>query len=196
MMGMTTTKLMRTNHGGARDVQRSRVYKAEAAWRDVIGNRRFTDKVACWAFIEKVERDPWFRRHYPHVYRIAIHDGRGRRSAAAWGQTHITLPLSMRSPAIVLHEIAHLASKTTGYHMQGHGWEYAATMLRLVRHFLGRDAYLRLRGTYATHGVRYKRPRKGRVLTDVERAALAARLAEYRAAKQQKDQKVAAQGGA
>lgn len=169
-----------------RDMQRSKLYKAEQAWRAAIGDKQFPTKLAAWAFIERVERSKWFRRTYG-VRKFNVHDGRGRTSAAAWGSRNITLPRWSRTPAVILHEIAHCVTNTE--HGQvgvaGHGWQYAHEYLRLVRHFMGVEAYRKLRGHFVVGRVRYKKPRTGRPMTEAQMVAFAkmrAALTERRAA--------------
>jgi hypothetical protein len=158
-----------------RDTQKSRVYAAEDAFRRLIDDRAIVDRVAAWAFIEKVERDKWFRRTYG-VWSFRIKDGRGTRIARG-GYGRLNLPRWSRTPVVMLHEISH--NVTGAFECRGgaHGWEYCRAMLALVRHFLGREAHDKLRACYRERRVRYKRPR---VLSEGQRTALAQRLAAYR----------------
>ena len=160
--------------GQGRDTQRSKVYAAENEWRGIIGDRAMADRIAAWAYIEKVERDSWFKRTYG-PWKFRIKDGRGTRIARG-GYGTLNLPRWSRSPGVMLHEIAHNVTGP-GCRGGGHGWEFCRAMLALVRHFLGKEAHERLRACFRSHRVKYKQPR---VLTPERRAALAERLAACR----------------
>lgn len=158
----------------ARDSQKSKVYRAENAARTIVGDKAITDRIAAWAFVEKVERDAWFRRTYGR-WRFRISDGRGTRIARGGGGW-LNLPRWSRTPMVMLHEIAHNVAPYACHH----DWRYCAIYLRLVRHFMGREVHDVLRAQFREHGVRYKRPR---VLSPEQRAVLVERLARLRAAK-------------
>ena len=160
-----------------RDSQKGRLYRAENEVRRLVGDKVFPNKIGFYAFIEKIERDRWFRRTYG-IRKFTLHDGRGRKSAAAWGFRDMTFPRWSRTPMIVLHEVAHccthwLAHRSNEKHA-GHGWLYAQTYLRLVRHFMGEEVHHKLRASYRAHRVKYKRPRKGRPISEAQRAAFEA----------------------
>lgn len=160
-----------------RDTQKSKLYKAENVARKAIGDVQFTDKLGLWAFVEKVERDQWFRRKYG-IRRINVTDGRGRRNAGAtvYGNT-ILMPRWSRTPIVTLHEIAHLCAPREVQH----GWQFAATMLELVRHFLGADVHRVLRQCFRDGKVRYKKPQT-RIMTEAQKQALRERFARLRPA--------------
>lgn len=163
---------------GARDTQRSKLYRAERACRAIVGDVAIRDRLTAWAFIEKVERDKWFRRTYGR-WTFRISDGRGT-SIARGGGGRLNLPRWSRTPMVMLHEIAH---NVVGAH-HAHDWVFAATFLRLVRHFMGKDVHDRLRASFRTFRVRYKAPRPARTLSPEARAALCARLAVMRSRRQ------------
>ncbi len=145
-----------------RDTQRAKLYRAEDALRRAIGDVAIRDKIAAWAFIEKVERDAWFRRRFGRR-QFRVLDGRGTSSAWSCGST-LNLPRWSRTPVIMLHEVAHCVAP----HGCRHGWEFAAVYLKLVRHFLGREVHDKLRASFRERRVRYKKPR---VMSPAQRAA-------------------------
>ncbi|HTJ62129.1 MAG TPA: hypothetical protein VL333_13140 [Candidatus Saccharimonadales bacterium] len=159
-----------------RDVQKSKVYRAERRAREVIGDKAIQDRIAAWAFVEKVERDAWFRKHYGR-WRFRISDGRGTRIARGGGGW-LNLPRWSRTPVVMLHEIAHNVAPSDAWH----DWRFCQVHLALVRHFLGREAHDVLRAMYRECKVRYKRPRR---ISAATRAALVERLAGLRAANEE-----------
>lgn len=159
-----------------RDTQRSRVYAAENEFRRVIGDKQFHEQLGYLMFVEKVERSKWFRQKYG-ARAFEVKDGRGRTSAGAWGSRHITLPKWARTPVVILHEIAHCVTHTEHDSVAGHGWEYVAIFLDLVRHFLGVEAHGKFRTILKQHRVRM---RAKRVMSPEQKAAMVARLAPYR----------------
>lgn len=159
-----------------RDTQKSKVYAAERAARALLDDKNVGSMLGVWTFIERVQRDRWFRRHYGY-HRFQVSDGRGTRIARGGGNW-LNLPRWSRTPVVMLHEIAHCLTPDD----VGHGWRFCATHLALVRHFMGKEAHDRLRACYREHRVRYKQPRT-RVLTDEQRAELRERLAKARASR-------------
>jgi hypothetical protein len=151
------------------------LYKAE---RTVAADRvrPFGTTLEVWAYLERIERDRWFKRHHGIKHFRLTATNRGRVGRATHGGTHITLPPWTRYPLYILHEVAHTVSP---HGVPPHGWEYAAIYLRLVRHFLGCAAHDELRRAFKAHRVRYTRPRR---LSPEARAAAVARLAAYRQA--------------
>lgn len=137
-----------------RDAQKSKLYAAEREVRHAIGDVAIKDRIAAWAFIEKVERDRWFIRHYGRR-KFTISDGRGTRIARGGGDW-LNLPRWARTPMVMLHEIAHCVAPSGARH----NWQYAAVYLKLVRHFMSVEIAEKLRRSFKRHGVRYLRPRQ------------------------------------
>jgi putative metallohydrolase (TIGR04338 family) len=100
-------------------------------------------------------------------------DGRGRRSAKAFGRRDgfsedaIALPRLYRSRPVILHELSHVAASRLHARQQGdhdvtlwerarqsHGPEFAGVMLYLVGAFLGRGTQEELRTAYEKGGVK------------------------------------------
>jgi putative metallohydrolase (TIGR04338 family) len=131
------------------------------------------------AYVLKVQTDKWFVRHFGRC-RFTVKDGRGmsRTTGYAHGWT-ITIPRRSRCRWIVLHELAHCLQ--TGS-VQAHGPEYVRTYLRLVRHFLGREAWRALYRECKARKVKMQ-VRRRRPLAPEQRARLLERLATARAAK-------------
>ena len=166
-----------------RDMQRSKLYAAENRWRALIGDAHFRDRMGYLVFVEKIERDLWFRRKYG-ARAFTVKDGRGTTRATAWGTKTLSLPKWARTPGVILHEVAHCVTNTEHDRSEvaSHGWEFAAIFLDLVRHFLGVENHDKLRQCFREGRVRYKRPRVGKPLTEAQRAAFE-RMRETRAAK-------------
>lgn len=173
-----------------RDTQRSKVYKAErVAFRDhAEANEGLREVADIEAFVRHVFSLKRVQDAFPRAvteWRAGtpkVRDGRRRRSACG-GIGFISMPLWSRCKWIVLHELAHTIAFRTQYHIAAHGWEYAATYLKLVRCVLGVEAHDLLKAQFKAHRVRYKAPVKRAPLSPERRAQLAATLAAARAAR-------------
>ncbi len=110
-------------------------------------------------------------------------DGRGRSNAGGCAD-YITLPLWARQTRTILHELAHLIAdrKYARRNIAGHGWQFCAIYLDLVRFVMGLEAGDALKASFKTHKVRYREPTK-RNMTPEQRQAAADRMAMARAAK-------------
>jgi len=137
-----------------RDTQRAKLYRAERSTA-AFQRRPFTTMVEVWAYLERIERDRWFRRHFGR-WRFRAHDGRGRRRGAANTTGWLTLPRFARHPQYILHEVAHCVAPAGCQH----DYRYAAVYLKLVRHFLGAEAHAELRAAFKANRVRYSPPRQ------------------------------------
>lgn len=154
------------------DSQKGRVYAAERAVRARIGDHRFADKVSAWAFIEKVERDAWFRRKFGRRKFNVRHKHHGKATGGGgWAGNNIELPRWAWTPTVILHEIAHCVAPSDAWH----DWRFCATFLELVRHFMGAEVHARLRESFREHRVRYKKPitRDVRTMSPKQLAAIA-----------------------
>jgi putative metallohydrolase (TIGR04338 family) len=174
-----------------RDSQRQRVYNAERALLPLAAPLREVRDVE--RYIKKNMARKAILRRYPRAsLSVNVRDGRGTRSALAYGTHTISLPLWARNEAIALHEMAHIVTNRHFRGQAGHGWEFCAVMLDLVRFCMGTEAHATLLASYKAHKVRYRAPRKRAPLTPEQRAALAQRLATARAAKAAASQMVPA----
>ncbi len=175
----------RVKRRSTRDSQRSKLYKAEAVLKP------FAEPLPSTKDVERFCKYVWdlgrVQQAFPQtkVYEIPkIKDGRGRRSACAWGGHTIAIPLWARNSHIVLHELAHIVSKRKfGSWIAGHGWEYCETYLTLTLYVLGREAHDALKASFKANKVKFRKPRQGKPLTPERRAQLTATLATARAAR-------------
>lgn len=173
-----------------RDSQRSKVYAAEQEWRAWFRDNYpqhwiSNDMGSSIKFVDKVLASKWFQSLADKLDRrmvtVEVLDGRGRRSAASYSwRNAITVPTNMRNKPVLLHELTHQLLRR--HKVAAHGPEFAALMLRMVQHFLGKDAASYLRQNYRKHRVR-TRAKRTRILTDEQRAALRSRLEAARAAR-------------
>ena len=164
-----------------RDMQKAKLYRAE---RRAFGIDQFLigsmPLAECEAFIRKVCDSAWFQSHYGRM-EPRIKDGRGT-SIARGSPDAINLPRWARNRAVILHEIAHGATRLVhGSSVAGHGWEFASTYLALVQHVLGKDMARRLAAEFKKEHVRTAAKRT-RPMSEEAKAILRARLAGYRAA--------------
>lgn len=167
----------------ARDTQRKRVYTAEKVLGQFAKPLREVKDIE--RYCRKQLRRKAILRRYPSAERaFRIKDGRGTRKALVYGGHAIGIPLWARNEAIVLHEVAHVINyRHSDTDVAGHGWEFCAVFLDLVRFIMGREAHDALKQSFKDHKVRFTKPRTRKPLTPEQRAVLAARLAAARAAK-------------
>lgn len=187
----------------ARDSQRQKVYDAESA---VLPPKRhdieqFPDLQSVCDWVHRIANYAWYKRRFPtspatrsveigtnrdtwYASGLIVKDGSGTRIARG-GRFVLNLPLWARSERTILHELAH---HVTSGGDPGHGWEFCANHLTLVRFVQGKETHDLLRQSYRDHGVRYKKQRKRRPMSVEEKAEFAARMAAARAAASRPDE--------
>lgn len=137
--------------GRDRDWQRTKVYGAERAVR--------RGAPMSWAdtlrFVAKVLNSATFQRRWGR-WDLEVLDGRGRSSAAAFGNSTITLPKWARTKDVILHELAHAICPN----WEQHGRLFARTFLELVKLYMGKPEHDRLRDAFREAGVRFTPRRK------------------------------------
>lgn len=146
-----------------RDSQRQRVYDSEHILADPSEPKMTVPEMQKW--VDEIVGSAWWR-HRSGIGKVLVLDGRGRRSACAttlYGQKAIKMPRWMRSRATVLHELAHHLSP--GYH---HDAQFAASMLGLVRRWMGETEGQELKASYRRHKVHaYNAPKPTRRMPKV-----------------------------
>lgn len=172
-----------------RDVQKSKVYTAEAVLE------KHCTKVMCTmdglrAYVDKVVSSKRFMdiSKLSRVPTVEIHDGGGSRRGAftprGFHSFRLRMPKFARNEWYVLHELAHylvyLRELREGNKMQSHGWQFCQSYLDLVSFFLGVSAHDELRDSFRHHRVRYKKPR---TLSPEARARAMANLARFQKVK-------------
>lgn len=142
-----------------RDSQRSKVYAAERLmpgfWTD-----GFMPEVSdVKEFVDTCMATEWFRQRVPDMSPVRVEDGRGRKRARAYTRS-MAVPRSLRSRFIVIHELAHICTKMDMFkklfrglfrelgHVHtytdkfaGHGHEFCAIYLELVRQFISQEQH-------------------------------------------------------
>jgi putative metallohydrolase (TIGR04338 family) len=91
---------------------------------------------------------------------VHIKDGRGTRRAMAHSHNTISMPMWSRHEAVTLHELTHTLVNFRGKEIAWHGPEFCKTFLVVVRHYMGKEEYLKLRASFKEHRVRYSIRRK------------------------------------
>jgi len=165
-----------------RDTQRARVYKCDAAVNNLAKPLPSVRDVE--RFVKKVFASKRVQAAYPKAMRWTlprVGDGRGRRNACGW-QGGIKIPLWARNEGVVLHELAHTICMREGGNEAFHGWQFCSIYLRLVLYMMGREAHDALKAAFKANRVRFTKPRASKPMDPERRAAMVARLAEYRAA--------------
>lgn len=143
-----------------RDSQRSKLYKAEKVLDSLSARLETIPEVE--AYMDKVlSSAPIQRRYAKHLRRqITVKDGRGVRTAKGC-RYWVKLPRWARTQYIVLHEVAHsLTQRIHGDDVAGHGWQYAAIYLDLVRFGMGTEAHATLKASFKAGKVRFTEKRK------------------------------------
>lgn len=139
-----------------RDYQKSRLYASEKVLEE--HSHRLETLQEMVAYLAKVMNSaPIQRRYAPYLRsKLLISDGRGRRNACG-DVGRIRMPKWSRTAYIVLHEAAHsLARRKYGVNVSGHGKEYAAIYLDLVRFGLGKEAHAALLASFKQHRVKHR----------------------------------------
>ncbi|MGA1036654.1 MAG: hypothetical protein ACO3VQ_02465 [Ilumatobacteraceae bacterium] len=137
----------------------------------------------CQQYVDKIISSKYVQRTWNlrGTERVRVYAGRGGGKAyhSLFGAGHITLGVWARQEAIVIHEVAHLLAGGTR-----HNWQFCETYLKLVRHFMGKEAHDRLKASFKQHRVKYTKPRQKRVLSPEQKAILVERAAKARAVRQ------------
>lgn len=145
-----------------RDNQKQKLYNAEReAFKGLPCDELHDLSVAdCQAFIDKIVNSRWWKGRYTLSTLPEVKSGKGARWATArYGEHSIVLPLWARKPWVMLHELAHYASR----HKRGsnktiapHGPQFAKEYLALVERWIGKKEADLLRATYKTKRVKYR----------------------------------------
>ena len=160
-----------------RDSQRSKLYRAERTLEAAHAPMILRTKDEAYRFIDKILSSAWARRQWPQLERKRYNLGVlrwkrpdivMRRMAATAGQhsgNEIKLNPDYATPLVIVHELAHWIEKWAARDYSkpstpGHGREFAAIYLLLVRHVFGFEAHKQLRQAYVANGVRYRAKRK------------------------------------
>jgi len=150
-----------------RDNQRSKLYKAENMFRKTYKGKPLPSVKDVEKYCASLLKSKWFKRKFPRLQVISVHDGRGHRRAVCYTDGYtldgqptvitIAIPLWARNESVVLHEICHgLIQK----HKAWHGWEFAKIMTMLIQNRMGKEEAKYLKDCYKEFRVKYKAPRK------------------------------------
>ncbi|GMU79534.1 MAG: hypothetical protein AMXMBFR46_23240 [Acidimicrobiia bacterium] len=146
-----------------RDVQRSRVYRAEAA----LPSSPLPGLPACVGFAEKVVGSLWWSLRFPRSGLAGLprfRPGNGARQAFfredADGPT-ITLPRRYRTKGVVLHELVHWALSGE-VDLPAHGTTFARVLVDVVAEFWGEDRAAALEDAFRAQRVRLGAPAETR----------------------------------
>jgi hypothetical protein len=158
-----------------RDSQRSKAYAAERRAFPEMFTKEFDD---LQKEIDRVTGSKFWRKLLkingnPYLKITAVRATRRRAWATRW---QVAIPKRMRSYSLLYHELAHAAVG------RFHGWNWAATYLLLVRHYLGKEAHDRLKAEFQAGKVRHLPPRKTKPMSPERLEALRAGAAKARAA--------------
>lgn len=167
-----------------RDSQRGRVWRALNSLREYrindLGPRPSVDDVQ--RFVDGVLADPLVGRHFGESS-IAVSHSQGR-SGGSGGFGVIRVSTRCRQKMFVLQLIAY---NLVGLNA-GHGPEFCAAFLVLVRRAMGRAVEQRVREAFKANRVRFRPKRKRAPLSPERREELIARLARYRAERRSTNQ--------
>lgn len=187
-----------------RDNQRQKVYDAEqraTGWHYAPASTLMTIE-QCQAFVDRVLATKWLanqedmRMQLSLIRRkggVIVFAGSGTNASIddrigtsyGWAvkttdRPSISMARQSRQKMVLLHELSHLLQPSGS---AAHGWQFCSIELRLVRHFLGKEAYDKLKAEFKAGRVRFTKPRAKRELTPEQRAVLVERMAVARAAK-------------
>jgi putative metallohydrolase (TIGR04338 family) len=157
-----------------RDTQRSKVYAAEAQFRNMNFQPQLFPDVKlkqiweCQSYVDRVLDQHWFRARFGER-KITV--DYGRRGGMAYGSRKITLGVWARQPIVILHEIAHCVAP----YDNRHGAEFAGIYLFLIKQVYGVEAAKALRACYKEARVKTSNkglPKPVKVLTAKQRIAV------------------------
>ncbi len=137
------------------DTQRSKVYRAE----DVLNGkgRKFTSIEEMQAYVDHACGLVFVKTNWTRAHRgIKVVQGRAGTRAYATGFNTISMPTWAWTEDTLLHEMAHHFAGLSAHH----DYRFAGTVLKLVKHFMGKEHHDALRASYKKHGVRYTQPVK------------------------------------
>ncbi|MGO4558107.1 hypothetical protein [Mesorhizobium sp. 2RAF21] len=180
-----------------RDTQRARLYRAERALETLASSLPTVSDVE--RYLQQQSSRQTLRSRYGNAvdvtdWKLMVTDGRGCRSALAYGDYKIAIPLWARKDWVVLHEWAHIVHERTNVcsyryswapmsqhgsrtlELRGgaaHGWQYAAIYLDLVHFCMGKEAADALKASFKIHNVRF-RPKRTTTTTPEQIERLAA----------------------
>lgn len=112
------------------------------------------------------------------MYGVQLHDGGGRKNAAA-SNTTMYLPKWSRNRLVIAHELAHVVAGVE----HRHSWKFAAVYIDIVKLTIGAAAAIELTQCFRKGRVQFSDPtlKKKRAMSPERRAQLVATLAIARA---------------
>lgn len=151
-----------------RDSQQSKVYKAEreafegTCTSQVTTNvQRFDKPKAVDRYANKVMSSSWTKKNFPRASR-PLTVNTNKKYGCAYGNywsTKITLPPWAWKNWVILHEIAHVLDNEGA----AHGPFFCVVYLKLVKHFMGKEAFLALKQAFRANRVKLRRTKIGGV---------------------------------
>jgi putative metallohydrolase (TIGR04338 family) len=131
-----------------RDSQKQRLYDAEnSVWP--VRRNEFGSNDDAQKWVNDLTSSRWFRQRWRKQIRVEV----GRNDGARAFGYMIRSGVDGRNPPVYLHEVAHCITWDEG---AAHGAEFAATMLLLVDHVIGKDKARELRAAYVKHKVKHR----------------------------------------
>lgn len=177
-----------------RDSQKSKVYDAEhlAETRCSVLVERLSPQ-ECEKLVKLILSRKFLSRRYRMPASVSIdYMNGGAGLASIWGASIILgrdVKRGGTRRSVVLHEMAHVLQGRSREWSGGgepHGWQFTSTMLLVVQTVCGKAVADELKRCYREKRARVTRPRKGRSLTDAEKAARAEGLARGRALREER----------
>lgn len=165
------------------DSQREKVYSAERATFSRETVAKLKTRRGIEGKMNRIAQSPTVRKIRaefglgPIRGRIQVETRRAHSRSTSYGGL-VAVSKTSFDMWTLLHELAH-EILPRGVH---HHWPFAYAYLKLVSRYMGADAAKRLKAAFKETGARFK-PKRTRNLTEEQRQALRERLAQARAAK-------------
>jgi hypothetical protein len=161
-----------------RDSQKTKLYRAEReAFRESPG-RDVRTPARYEARLRAITTSKWMRSNFkccPLEVPVEYSDTMMGANASAW---RIRTGTYSMTEWVLIHELAHVIhQRMVRWDTAGHGRQYAELYLKLVRRFMGADAYKRLRTSFRKHKVKVGKKRQ---LSAAQKIGNAAGLAAWR----------------
>jgi putative metallohydrolase (TIGR04338 family) len=154
-----------------RDSQRSKVYKSDRSLDGISKPLPSVEDIE--AYVAKTFASKQVRKAFKRCYWSLPEAIDGRSLKWAWADKSVVfMPKWARREGILLHELAHtITRREYGPNVEGHGWQFCATYLKLVLFMMGREAHDLLKTAMISNRVKFHPPRKKRLMSPEQKDA-------------------------
>lgn len=157
-----------------RDTQKNLLYKAEA--EAGIIDYVFEDARELKEFVSHVTNSNWWKKN-SQIKKVVIRSRKDAKYPKMWSKYdnihkeligYISIPPEIRTKCITLHLLAHAMNlvDVINYKYSNHGVQFCKLYLMLIKQYMGRTAWLKMKKSFRNYGVKF-RPRNGKMNSDM-----------------------------